>query len=161
MGGLLIPGRRGPPRLAGRGYLLIEVLVTLLIAATLTSAIVPLQLALHRQGRDAADRVLAATLAEHRAESLLGLIRAGATVGGGQDVFPATAITDPQETVPGHWRTWSVAPIQELLAIDIEVAWPDPDGTPDRRQALHGMARKGTAADGGWALIAHQVVISP
>lgn len=153
--GSSLPCAYAASRRAAGGYLLIEVLIALLLAAGLLPALVALQLGLYRDGRLAAERSIAAAHAEHGLESLFGRLRAG------EDIPPATGLTDPEELPPRYWRSRSVAPMQQVTALEVVVAWPEPDTGPPRRVALPARAQPAAAADSGRAATRGRPVISP
>ena len=152
----------GASRESARGYLLIEALIALLLAAGLLSALVTFQLGLTRDGRLAAERSVASAYAEHGVESLLGRVRAGAaSEGAGIDALPMTEPADPAEAPPSYWRRSSVTAIGGSMAIEVTVAWPDPDAGPLRRVRLLAAAQQAAAAESGRAAIGNGPVISP
>ncbi len=168
-----------------RGYLLIEALITLLIAAGAFATLMALQLDLQRQARLAAERVFAAGWAEHSGEALLGRIRAGDAVAdnsgddtgadsGDDDFWPATAVSDPAQTPPGYWKRWTLSPVPlsapvstpaatsaPLSMIEVIVEWPQRDSDPLRRLRWHSAAQAAGALESAQASVATVPPISP
>jgi hypothetical protein len=150
-----------------QGYLLIEALVALLIAAGTLATLIALQLDLQREARLAAERGFAARWAEQGGEAWLGHIRAGADpaesgADGSDDLFrPMTDVTDPVPATPGYWMRRSSAPGSPITAIEILVEWPHPGADPARRLRWHGVAALAGAAESVRASVAGDPVISP
>ena len=144
-----------------RGYLLIEALIALLLAAGLLSALVTLQLHLLRDSRLAAERGFAAVHAEAAAEALLGGIRAGAALDAdGEDTWPSSA-PDGDDAGFEYRRRWSLTAAPGLTTAEVTVSWPEPDASPPRRLAFTFSAQPSAAAESGQAAIASLPVISP
>lgn len=152
-----------------RGYLLIEALIALAIAAGILAALIALQLDLQRHARLAAERGFAAGWAEHSGEALLGRIRAGddPNMDAGDHFWPTTAITDPAQSPPGYWKRWSVTPapaplsMPDLSTIEVVVTWPHPDSDPLRRLHWRSTAATASAAESARASAATPAELSP
>jgi Tfp pilus assembly protein PilV len=136
-----------------RGYLLIETLIALLLAASLLSALVTLQLHLLRGSRLATEHAIAAVHAEATAESLFGSIRAGEAPGDGEDHTQAVA-PDGSNAGFEYQRRWSVMTAAGLTQGEIVVAWPDEDSAPPQRIALSISAQPAAAIASGQASVA-------
>lgn len=143
------------------GYLLIEALAALLLAASLIGSLHAVQLTLARDSRLAAERALAGIWAEAGLEAALGAIRAGDIPAPTIETWPATAVTDPAAAPPPFWRRTDVLPMTNGMRVEITVAWPHPEAAPPRRIVLSAIARRGAAADSGRAEDGRPPVISP
>lgn len=143
------------------GYLLIEALAALLLAASLIGSLHALHLGLARDSRLAAERTFAGVWAEAGLEAALGAIRAGDLPASTLEAWPATAVTDPAASPPPFWRRTDILPMTEGMSVEITVAWPHPDAGPPRRIVLSALARPGAAADSGQADDKRPPVISP
>lgn len=144
-----------------RGYLLIEALIALLLAASLLATLITLQLRLAGDGRLAAERGFAAVYAEAGAEALLGDIRAGAALDSEHEDSRQASTPEGEDAGFEYRRRWSLAPGPGLIAAEITVAWPEQDSEPPRRLALTVSAQPSAAAESGQALIGGFPVISP
>lgn len=144
-----------------RGYLMIEALVALLIAASAIGSLHALHLTIARDSRLAAERAFASTWAEQGMETTLAALRAGETPPAlMSSSWPLTADADPLQ--PAYWRRIELTPVTEQAArVEVSVAWPHPDATPPHRIVLSTSVRPGASADGGWIPDGHPPVISP
>lgn len=143
------------------GYLLIETLAALLLAASLIGSLHALHLSLARDSRLAAERAFAGVWAEAGLEAALGAIRADDTPPAALEAWPATAVTNPAISPPPFWRRTDTLAMTDGVHVEITVAWPHPEAGPPRRIVLSTVARPGTAADSGRTEDSRPPVIAP
>jgi Tfp pilus assembly protein PilV len=141
-----------------RGYLMMEALVALLIAASTIGSLHALHLTIARDSRLAAERAFASIWAEQIIETTLAALRAGDTLPAlVSSSWPLAADADPL-----YWRRIELTPVTEqAMRVEVSVAWPHPDASSPHRIVLSASVRPGASADGGWIPDGHPPVISP
>lgn len=149
-----------------QGYLLIEVLIALVLAATLLTALITLQLRFMGDSRLVSERGLAAMYAEAGAENLLSAIRAGAVIADEhEDLWPALTSTGSDAGFE-YRRRWSLASAFDLSTAQISVSWPEYESEPSGADSAHQLtfsisAQTNAAIDSGQAAVSSAHVISP
>lgn len=146
----------GPTRI--RGYLMIEALLALLIAACALGSLHALHITLARDSRLAAERAFASLWAEDGLEATLAALRAGEIPAGLASSWPLDA-TSPESA---YWRRIELsAAAPGTTHVEVSVAWPHPEAPPPRRIVLSATLLPDTSADSGRIPDSYPPVISP
>lgn len=142
------PARKRRPRHVA-GFLLIEVLVALMIAAIALSALVRFQVELYRAGALASQRADALMIASGQMESLQAGVRAGMlTPSGGTDSVQTAPDAEPLSSGAVYVREWSLTAADGILLIDVMVRWDGADSR-DHVVALSSAAQPHAALAAG------------
>ncbi len=131
------------------GFLLIEVLVALAIAAVTLAALVRFQVDLYRAGAQAAQRADALTVAASHIEALQGAVRAGGLPPErGVEMVHASPDGEPLASGIIYVREWTLTASDGVLLIDVTARWEGGDGLA-HVVALSSAALPGAALDSG------------
>ena len=111
--------RRPRPASTGRrGFALVEILVALMVFGVGVLALVGASGAVTRMMGDAAQQIVAATVAQSRFDRLRGV--------------PCSAVTSGADTTRGVYAQWSTAPVTRGVSVTVAVRYDTPTGRKTR-----------------------------
>lgn len=138
--------------MAGRhtgGFLLIEALAALTVAAIGLSALIRFQVEVQRAGMLAAQRVDALAVASMQLESLQAAIHVGdISTAGGVDAVDLGPDGEPLSSGVVYTREWRLTPADGVVWIDVSAEWAAGDGGM-HRVMLSSAATADAARDSG------------
>lgn len=131
------------------GFLLIEALAALTIAAIGLSALIRFQIEVQRAGVLAAQRFDALAVASMQLESLQAAIHAGdISAAGGVDAVDLGPDGEPLSSGIVYTREWRLTPADGIIWIDVSTAWATGNGET-HRILLSSAATADAARDSG------------
>lgn len=148
-------------RRGAAGFLLIEVLVALTVAAVALAALIRFQVEIQRAGTLAAQRADALMIAAGQIESLWAAIHAGETgAAGAVDQIDHGPDGEPLASGTVYLREWTLSAANSVVWINVVARWEGGDGTAHAVE-LSSAATMGAAFDSGLVAVRGEFVGLP